>query len=155
VAYAADTPAAIEPAVGMPDVAQACPPAPMPMPMPAEKGAASAGADRDIALACVPPTPPEPQVVKITGVEVGLIQTSVFEDGQVRLALVPSYRFVGRFADSGSPWETSVVALHPDAIAPPPDYPVFDDLRFGRGGATGVGQVVPPVPAPEPAVVRE
>jgi hypothetical protein len=68
---------------------------------------------------------PVPQVVKITGVELGLIQTSIFEDGQVRLAMVPSYRFVGHF-DTGSPWETSVIALHPDAIAPPPAYPVDD-----------------------------
>lgn len=102
-----------------PDVAP-CPP--IPTPMPAEDKAVSS-----TTMAC---SPPVPQVVKITGVELGLIQTSVFEDGRVRLALVPSYRFVGHF-DNGSPWETSVLALHPDAIAPPP------------------------FPAPEPAVVRE
>jgi hypothetical protein len=72
-------------------------------------------------IACAPLAP---QVVKITGVELGLTQTSVFEDGQVRLAMVPSYRFTGHF-DNGSPWETSVIALHPDAIAPPP----VDDVK--------------------------
>jgi len=95
--------------------------------------------------------PPAPQIVKITGVELGLVQVSVFEDGQVRLALVPSYRFTGHF-DNGSPWSTSVIALHPDAIAPPPDFPVSDDVRSGGGGgATGVGKAVPPPPpAAEP-----
>jgi hypothetical protein len=97
--------------------------------------------------------PLAPQVVKITGAELGLLQTSVFEDGQVRMAMVPSYRFVGHF-DNGSPWETSVIALHPDAIAPPPDYPVDVDVRSG-GGSTGAGRAVPPTPSPEPAVVRE
>ena len=153
VAYATDLPAtAVEPAA--PDVAS-CPPIPMPMPMPAED-------DRAVSsmVACAPPVP---QVVKITGVDLGLTQTSVFEDGQVRLALVPSYRFVGHF-DNGMPWETSVIALHPDAIAPPPargpggvprsDYPVDGDVRSG-GGATGVGKAVPPTPPAEPAVVRD
>ena len=125
-----------------PDIAP-CPPAPMPMPAEEDKAVSSM-------MACAPPAP---QVVKITGVELGLIQTSVFEDGQVRMAMVPSYRFTGHF-DNGSPWETSVLALHPDAIAPPPDYPVDTDVRSG-GGVTGVGKAVPPTPAPEPAVVRE
>jgi hypothetical protein len=121
-----------------PEVAS-CPPIPMPMPMPAEE-------DRAVSsmVACAPPVP---QVVKITGVELGLIQTSVFEDGQVRLAMVPSYRFVGHF-DNGSAWETSVIALHPDTIAPPPDFPV-------SSGTTGVGKAVPPIPVPEPAIARE
>jgi hypothetical protein len=126
---------AISPA---PDVAP-CPP--MPMPMPVEDRAVSSPM-----MACPPSAP---QVVKITGVELGLIQTSVFEDGQVRMAMVPSYRFVGHF-DNGSKWETSVVALHPDAIAPPP---AIDDL--GRGGVVGVGKAVPPAPTAEPAVVRK
>ncbi len=126
-----------------PDIAP-CPP--VPMPMPAEDKAVSS-----TTMAC---SPPVPQVVKINGVELGLIQTSVFEDGQVRMAMVPSYRFVGHF-DNGSPWETSVIALHPDAIAPPPAYPVDSDVRRVGGGATGVGKAVPPTPAPEPAVVRE
>jgi hypothetical protein len=97
-------------------------------------------------MACSPP-----QVVKITGVELGLIQTSLFEDGQVRMAMVPSYRFVGHF-DNGSAWETSVIALHPDAIAPPP---ADAGVRRDGGGTTGVGKAVPPTPTPEPAVVRE
>ena len=142
---------ASSPGVGLPDVAQACPP--VPMPMPAEKAASSPAAAPDVAPVCVPPAPPAPQVVKITGVELGLIQTSVFEDGQIRLALVPSYRFVGRF-DNGSGWETSVIALHPDAIAPPPDVPVADVGSGAGGGVTGVGKAVPPAPAPEPAVLR-
>jgi len=73
-------------------------------------------------IACAPPTP---QVVKVTGVELGLVQASVFEDGEVHWTLVPAYRFTGHF-DNGSPWSTSVIALHPDAIAPPPNYPVSD-----------------------------
>ena len=125
-----------------PDIAP-CPPVPMPMPV----------EDRAVSSPVTGCSPPAPQVVTITGVELGLIQTSVFEDGRVRMAMVPSYRFVGRF-DNGSPWETSVIALHPDAIAPPPAYPVDADVRSG-GGATGVGTAVPPAPAPEPAVVRE
>ena len=124
-----------------PDVAP-CPPIPI------EDGKAVSSP----LIACAPVAP---QVVKVTGVALGLIQTSVFEDGHVRLAMVPSYRFVGHF-DNGSPWETSVIALHPDAIAPPPDFPVADDLRSGGGGgATGAGKAVPPTPAPEPAVVRD
>jgi hypothetical protein len=120
------------------------------MPMPVEDNRAVSSS----VAAC---SPPAPQEVKVTGVELGLIQTSLFEDGQVRLAMVPSYRFTGHFAESGSPWETSVVALHPDAIAPPPDFPVDADVRSGGGGgATGVGKAVPPMPpAGEPSVVRE
>jgi hypothetical protein len=137
---------ASSPAIDLPAEAPVCPP--VPMPLPAQDGKATSS----MAPSCAPPAP---QVVKITGVELGLMQTSVFESGQVRLALVPSYRFVGHFADSGSPWETSAIALHPDAIAPPPDFPVVDDVRSG-GGATGVGKAVPPTPpAAEPAVVRE
>ncbi|HEV8627974.1 MAG TPA: hypothetical protein VG034_26360 [Acidimicrobiia bacterium] len=135
---------ASSPAVGMPVEAPVCPPAPMPLPAQDDRATSS------MAPTCAPPIP---QVVKITGVELGLIQTSVFEDGQVRLALVPSYRFVGHF-DNGTPWEASVIALHPDAIAPPPDYPVTGDVRSG-GGSTGVGKAVPPTPPVEPAVVRE
>jgi hypothetical protein len=79
--------------------------------------------------------------VKITGVELGLMQTSVFEDGRVRMAMVPTYRFSGHF-DNGGPWETSVIALHPDAIAPPPDVPI---------AVNDGGKAVPPMP---PAVER-
>jgi hypothetical protein len=84
-------------------------------------------------------------VITITGVELGLIEAPVFEGGQARLRLVPAYRFVGHF-DGGTPWETSVIALHPDAIAPPPDLPVVPDVREG-GGVTGIGKAVPPTPA--------
>ena len=141
---------ASSPAVDLPVEAPVCPPVPMPMPAQDNQDKATSSM---MAPACAPSAP---QVVKITGVELGLIQTSVFEDGKVRLAMVPSYRFVGRFADSGSPWETSVIALHPDAIAPPPDFPVTDDIRSGGGGGvTGVGKAVPPTPPAEPAVVRE
>ena len=133
------------PAVDLPADAPVCPPVPMPMPAQDGKAITSSG------MTCAAP---EPQVVKITGVELGLIQTSVFEDGKVRLMMVPSYRFTGHFAD-GTPWETSVVALHPDAIAPPPpDFPVTDDVQSG-GGTTGVGKAVPPTPAPEPAIARD
>jgi hypothetical protein len=154
-------PAATKPAStpSTPDIAPAitpvCPPVPMPMPMPAEKTrplpaekatAQPAGAaTSSFAPACVTPTP---QLVTITGVELGLIQAPVFEDGHVRLHLVPSYRFLGHF-DNGTPWETSVIALHPDAIAPPPNFPIADEPR-GTGGS-GTGKVIPPTPAtPEP-----
>jgi hypothetical protein len=145
-----------------PDIAPAitpvCTPVPMPMPMPmpaektrplpAEKATAqpAGAATSSFAPACVTPTP---QVVTITGVELGLIQAPVFEGGHVRLHLVPSYRFLGHF-DNGTPWETSVIALHPDAIAPRPNFPIADDLR-GTGGGSGTGKVIPPTPAtPEP-----
>jgi hypothetical protein len=138
------------PAVDLPAEAPVCPPVAMPMPMPAQDDKATSSSPMGM-----PCAPPAPQVVKITGVELGLIQTSVFENGQVRLAMVPSYRFVGHFVD-GTPWETSVIALHPDAIAPPPDYPVGNDVGSG-GGTTGVGKAVPPTPtpAPEPAIARD
>jgi hypothetical protein len=105
----------------------------------------------------MPTVPPAPQVVKITGVELGLVPTSVFEDGKVRMALVPAYRFSGH-VETGSPWQTSVIALHPDAIAPPPDTAVTGNVGSGGGGGvTGVGKAVPPTPAatPEPAVLRD
>ena len=105
----------------------------------------------------MPTVPPAPQVVKITGIELALIPTSVFEDGKVRMALAPAYRFSGHF-DNGSPWQTTVIALHPDAIAPPPDIAVTDNVGSGAGGGvTGVGKAVPPTPAgaPEPAVLRD
>ena len=93
--------------------------------------------------------PPAPQVVTITGVELGLMQAPAFEDGHVRLLLVPAYRFLGHF-DNGSAWETSVIALHPDAIAPPPIVPIAVDGR--ESGGTGVaGKAVPPTPPDAPA----
>jgi hypothetical protein len=98
-----------------PDVAPTCPPIPVPD-------------GKSVSSPMIGCAPLAPQVVRITGVELGLMQTSVFEDGQVRLAMVPSYRFTGHF-DNGSPWETSVIALHPDAIAPPPNYPIESDVR--------------------------
>jgi hypothetical protein len=134
------------PAVDLPAQAPVCSPVPMPMPVGEDKAVASMPA----------PTcpPPAPQVVKITGVELGLLQTSVFENGEVRLALVPSYRFVGRF-DNGTPWQTSVVALHPEAIAPPPDLPVSDGARRPGDGAPDLGKAVPLTPGPEPAIARD
>jgi len=101
--------------------------------------------------------PPAPQVVKITGVELGLLQASVFEDGKVRSALVPAYRFTGHF-ENGSPWETSVIALHPDAIAPPPNFPATDDVRSGGGGGatgSGEGKAVPPTPPIAGSAVKD
>jgi hypothetical protein len=95
---------------------------------------------------------PAAQTVTITGVELGLLQAPVFEDGRVRLELVPAYRFLGHF-DNGTPWETSVIALHPDAIAAPPDSPVADDLR-GTGIPT-IGTAVPPTPAAPDAIAGE
>jgi hypothetical protein len=111
----ADGAAVTTPGMAMPAIA--CPP--VPMPMPAEKMTSSYYAPE-----CVDQTP---QVVTITGVELALTQTQVWENGKARLAMVPAYRFVGHF-DNGTPWETTVIALHPDAIAPPPDFPVADNL---------------------------
>ncbi|HYH50374.1 MAG TPA: hypothetical protein VEG38_12585 [Acidimicrobiia bacterium] len=154
------------PAVDLPADTPVCP---MPMPMPVEDGKATTS----VAAGCAAPAP---QVVKITGVELGLIQTSVFENGQIRLALVPSYRFTGHYENGGA-WETSVLGLHPSAIAPPPDWPVDNGVRAGgattgsaadattgSGGGTtadgdttgspgtGVGKATPPAPAAEPAI---
>lgn len=138
--------AAAVPAVDLPAGAPVCPPLPMPLP---------ARDDADWAVASMPAdcAPQAPQVVRITGVELGLIQTAVFEDGQARLAMVPSYRFTGHF-DNGTPWETSVLALHPDAIAPPPDFPVGDGARRDGGGAD-FGKAVPPTPTPGPAIAPD
>ncbi len=67
---------------------------------------------------------PEPQVVTITGVELALLPNPVYSGrtAPARMYLVPAYRFTGTF-QGGEAWETTVIALHPDAIAPPP---VFD-----------------------------
>ena len=134
------------PGIAVPTIAPDCPP--VAMRLPADKATASA------MPACVPPTP---QVVTITGVELGLMQAPVFEDGRARLHLVPAYRFLGHF-DNGMPWQTSVIALHPDAIAPPPGVPVAGDTGAGAGGSGSsgsgaVGKAVPPTPAPPEAVV--
>lgn len=129
-----------------------CPPVamPMPMPMPAKPMPADeareldqpqAGGDSSSYSGCISP---QRQVVTITGVELGLVQAPVWEDGKARLHLVPAYRFTGHFQD-GSSWETSVIALHPDAIAPPPDLPVRD--LGGKGDVPAVGR-----PEPAPAV---
>jgi len=133
-----------------------CPPVAMPMPMPmptkpmpADEGPeldqAQAGGDSSSYSGCISP---QRQVVTITGVELGLLQAPVWEDGKARLHLVPAYRFTGHF-DNGTAWETSVVALHPDAIAPPPDFPVSNDGR-GTDGVPAIGKAVPPIPADAP-----
>lgn len=79
---------------------------------------------------CVPPPAPVQEVITIKGVTRGLTTTTVWtgdgaqakERGAYRTYLVPAYRFVGKWAshDAADRWETSVLALHPDAIAPPP-----------------------------------
>jgi hypothetical protein len=73
-------------------------------------------------------------------VELSLLQAPVWEDGKSRLHLVPAYRFTGHFQD-GTAWETSVVALHRDAIAPPPDLPVGD--LGGGGDVPAIGKAEP------------
>jgi hypothetical protein len=79
------------------------------------------------------------------------MQAPVFEDGRVRLHLVPAYRFLGHY-DNGTPWQTSVIALHPDAIAAPP---VVEGARTGGGSGVGTaGKAVPPTPAPPETVVE-
>ena len=103
-----------------------------PMPLAADRATSSFASD------CPAPAP---QVVTITGVELGLLQAPVFEDGHVHMDLVPAYRFTGHF-DNGTSWSTSVVALHPDAIAPPPDTAVTDDAP-----AVGKAEIAPAIPA--------
>ena len=157
------------PGVAVPAIARAPVCSPVPMPMPAEKtttgmdapsastpaapsapalvdapakpSTVSAAPEPVVAPVC---SPPVPQVVMITGVELGLIQAPVFESGRVHLDLVPGYRFLGHF-ENGSAWENSVIALHPDAIAPPPDVPVAGDGRES-GGTGSIGKAVPPTP---------
>jgi hypothetical protein len=65
---------------------------------------------------------PVEQKVTITGVSRSLTLTSVWTDGTVQTHLVPAYRFTGKWSspEMGDRWETTVIALHPDAIAPPP-----------------------------------
>jgi hypothetical protein len=122
-----------------------CGPAAMPMPADtARELHQPAAGDATSSYAADCPTP-EPQVVTITGVELALIQAPVWDDGQSRLHLVPAYRFSGRFQD-GTAWETSVVALHRDAIAPPPDLPVGDLGRPGQVPAIGKAEPAPAAP---------
>ena len=139
--------AAVTPGTATPGIEPAppvCPPAAMPMPMPPmpadgapELDQPHARGDSSSYSSCISP---EPQVVTITGVELGLLQAPVWEDGKSRLHLVPAYRFTGHFQD-GFAWETSVVALHRDAIAPPPDFPVRD--LGGAGDIPGIGKAEP------------
>jgi hypothetical protein len=70
---------------------------------------------------CFPPEPVE-QKITITGVSRSLTLTSVWTDGTIQTHLVPAYRFTGKWstAEMGDRWETTVIALHADAIAPPP-----------------------------------
>ncbi|HVW34530.1 MAG TPA: hypothetical protein VHL53_18500, partial [Acidimicrobiia bacterium] len=129
---------AIVPAAGaaVPAIAPVCA---EPMPLPADAAASFAGG-------C--PTP-APAVVTVTGVELGLLQAPVYENGKVRMDLVPAYRFTGHF-DDGRPWSTSVVALHPDSIAvPPPNAP---DGGTGAGDVPAAGRAeIPPAPPARPA----
>ncbi|HEY3240237.1 MAG TPA: hypothetical protein VGL92_11770 [Acidimicrobiia bacterium] len=85
---------------------------------------------------------PEPQVVTITGVELTLLPNPVYSGrtAPARMYLVPAYRFTGTF-QGGEAWETSVIALHPDAIAPPP--PVD-----GEFPVKGTESTTLPMPAP-------
>jgi hypothetical protein len=85
---------------------------------------------------------PEPQVITITGVDLVLQPQGVWSgrESAPKTYLVPAYRFTGTFED-GSPWESTVVALHPDAIAPPP---AIEDGAPVKGGET----TTLPMPAP-------
>jgi len=93
--------------------------------------------------------PAEPQVVTITGVARALIPMAVYTGGTQRLHLVPAYRFTGRF-ESGESYEATVLALHDDAIAPPPDAvsPVPPDAPTKPGAEPGREPMVDPA-APE------
>lgn len=100
---------------------------------------------------------PAPQVVTITGVERALIPMGVYSGSVTRLHLVPAYRFTGSF-EGGEPFETSVVALHPDAIAPtePGREPLVDPGGSGAGvsGGGSPGMSTPPAP-PEGTAPRK
>jgi hypothetical protein len=129
----------------MPPVMTGMPPVPMPMPLVTDAGepasatrsapSASAGSTPVPAIAPTPGPdfpcrgddcggkPFVTPVVVITGVKRSLMPIPVYEDADhMRLHLVPAYRFTGHF-EGGGPWETTVMALHPDAIAPPPVKP--------------------------------
>lgn len=95
----------------------------------------------------MPPEPAEPQVVTINGVEPSLTAVPVWTDGEhTQLYLVPAYRFTGHLP-GGDPWETTVIALHPDAIAPPP----VSIMDGGREGGTADEPVVRPAVEPDVA----
>lgn len=93
--------------------------APMPCPLPLDPASKGAEASFPISADC---PPPKPTVVTVTDVELGLLPAPGWDGQRSRLYLVPAYRFLGHFED-GSRYETPVVALAPDAIAPPPAFP--------------------------------
>jgi hypothetical protein len=94
---------------------------PMPCP-PAEAVAMEAAKDKDLSYPVDHCVQPEPRVVTITGVELGLLPAPGWDGERNRLYLVPAYRFAGRFED-GSRYEAPVIALAPGAIAPPRPMP--------------------------------
>jgi hypothetical protein len=159
----------------MPPVVTRMPPVPMPMPMATDGAGKPASANssapappiKSMPVPAIAPTPgPDfpcrgddcggkafvAPVVVITGVEHSLMPIPVYEDANhMRLHLVPAYRFTGRF-EAGGPWETTVMALHPDAIAPPPvkpgGMPVPSPAQtepVGKAGSSGAepGTVAP------------
>jgi hypothetical protein len=104
-----------------PDIAVAPMPCPMPLD-PAVKGAEPVkGAEAAFPVSADCP-PPKPTVVTVTDVELGLLPAPGWDGQRSRLYLVPAYRFLGHLED-GSRYEAPVVALAPDAIAPPPAFP--------------------------------
>jgi len=156
----------------MPPAGTGTPPAPMPMPLATGDAVEPAPANSSAPAApiesrpvpAIPPAPVFPcrdddrggkpllpQVVVITAVERSLTAMPVFENAErMQLHLVPAYRFTGHFEGGGS-WETTVLALHPDAIAPPPAKPAGKPTPIPAqtdGSSTGFPGVEPGAASP-------
>jgi hypothetical protein len=126
------------------------PAAPVPAPVPADVAPAPMPAIAPYPYYPCPPetdcVAPEPQVVTITDVDLVLQPQAVWSErtSTPKMFLVPAYRFTGTFKD-GSAWETTVVALHPDAIAPPPAVTgVVEDVAPAKG-TVATSAPMPPV----------
>jgi hypothetical protein len=98
--------------------------APLPCPLPPDPAVKGVGPGIKDAEAAFPVRAdcPQPTVVTVTDVELGLLPAPGWDGQRSRLYLVPAYRFLGHFED-GSRYEAPIVALAPDAIAPPPAFP--------------------------------
>jgi hypothetical protein len=128
-----------------PDVAVApCPLPPDPVAVEAVKDVDAAEARKLAYPVLFDCPPPKPTVVTVTDVELGLLPAPGWDGQRTRLYLVPAYRFTGHFED-GSRYEAPVMALAPDAIAPPPpqaDEPMTKPMPM---------PMPMPAPAPQPA----
>jgi hypothetical protein len=128
----------VAPAVAAPDIAIDTLACPAPMDPAASEAAKEKEATFPVTADC---RPPKPRVVIITDVELGLLPAPGWDGQRNRLYLVPAYRFLGHFED-GSRYEVPVIALAPDAIAPPLPMPK---------SMPAMPKTIPmPMPAPTP-----